>query len=137
MGQRGGARLGLRSVLPYFKKSEAFSGPASSYHGTQGELGVSELRNDHPFCRRWLAAAQECGLPPNTDFNGGSDYGVGAYQLTLAGGWRASASTAFLRPALHRPNLTVRTHVHVTRVLFDGARAAGVEWVATASAARP
>uniref|UniRef100_UPI000B0B1B93 GMC family oxidoreductase n=1 Tax=Caenimonas sp. SL110 TaxID=1450524 RepID=UPI000B0B1B93 len=117
------------SVLPYFRKSEAFSGAGSPFHGTQGELGVSELRNDHPFCRRWLDAAHEYGLPRNADFNGESDYGVGAYHLTLSGGWRSSASAAFLRPVLHRRNLTVLTGVHVTRVLFDGSRAAGVEWV--------
>jgi choline dehydrogenase len=118
-----------RSVLPFFKKSEAFSGPASPWHGTSGELGVSQLRNDHPYCRSWLEAAREFGLPPNDDFNGESDYGVGAYHLTLAGGWRASASAAFLRPVLHRPNLTVITGAHVTRVLFEGSRAVGIEWV--------
>jgi choline dehydrogenase len=118
-----------RSVLPFFKKSEAFSGPASPWHGTTGELGVSQLRNDHPYCRSWLDAAHEFGLPFNDDFNGESDYGVGAYHLTLAGGWRASASAAFLRPVLHRPNLTVVTGAHVTRVIFDRSRATGVEWV--------
>lgn len=117
------------AVLPYFKKSEAFSGPESSYHGTSGELGVSELRNDHPYCGHWLDAAQQLGLPANADFNGATDYGVGRFQLTVAGGWRSSASVAFLRPALHRANLSVVTGAHVSRVRFDGTRAVGVEWV--------
>jgi choline dehydrogenase len=117
------------AVLPFFRKSEAFSGPASHWHGTHGELGVSELRNDHPYCRRWIEAAQEYGLPRNTDFNAQTDFGVGAFHLTLRGGWRASASVSFLRPARHRKNLTVLTGVHVTRVLFQGKRASGVEWV--------
>jgi choline dehydrogenase len=117
------------SVLPYFKKSEAFSGPASTYHGTSGELGVSELRNDHAYCNHWLDAAQQFGLPSNSDFNGDTDFGVGRFQLTIAGGWRSSASVAFLRPALQRPNLEVVTGAQVARVRFAGQRAAGVEWV--------
>lgn len=117
------------SVLPYFRKSEAFNGPESKYHGVSGELGVCELRNDHPYCGHWLDAARQFGLPANRDFNGETDYGVGPFQLTLTGGWRSSASVAFLRPALQRPNLTVVTGAHVTRVLFEGTRAIGVEWV--------
>jgi choline dehydrogenase len=117
------------SVLPFFRKSEAFNGPESKYHGTSGELGVSRLRNDHPYCGHWLDAAQQFGLPPNDDFNGETDYGIGRFQLTIAGGWRSSASVAFLRPALHRKNLTVVTGAQVSRVCFEGTRATGVEWV--------
>jgi choline dehydrogenase len=117
------------SVLPFFKKSEAFSGPESPFHGRSGELGVSELRNDHAYCEHWLAAAQQFGLPSNADFNGESDFGVGRFQLTVAGGWRSSASVAFLRPALPRSNLTVVTGAQVSRVRFAGTRAVGVEWV--------
>lgn len=116
------------SVLPFFKKSESFSGPASPYHGTSGELSVSTLRNNHPYCERWVTAAQEFGLPFNADFNGETAYGVGAYQLTIRGGWRASASAAFLRPVTTRANLTVITNCHVSRILFEGTRAIGVEW---------
>lgn len=125
----GAAGWDYDSVLPYFMKSEAFDGPASKFHGTSGELHVCELRNDHPYCGHWLDAARQFGLPANGDFNGETDYGVGPFHLTLAGGWRSSASVAFLRPALHRANLTVVTGAHVTRVLFDGTRAAGIEWV--------
>jgi choline dehydrogenase len=125
----GASGWDYNSVLPYFRKSEAFSGPASKFHGTSGELGVSELRNDHPYCGHWLDAARQFGLPANSDFNGETDYGVGRFHLTLAGGWRSSASVAFLRPALRRANLTVVTGAHVTRVLLEGTRAVGVEWV--------
>lgn len=118
-----------RSVLPFFKRSEGYSGPDSPYHGKGGELGVSPLRNDHPYCQSWLQAAQELGLPSNPDFNGETDFGVGNYQLTLKGHWRSSAAAAFLRPALGRPNLETVTGAQVTRVLFEGQRAAGVEWV--------
>jgi choline dehydrogenase len=117
------------SVLPYFRRSERYEGGANAYHGADGELGVSELRNDHPYCEAWLQAAQELGLPYNPDFNGAQDQGVGRYQLTIRNGWRCSASTAFLRPAMARPNLTVVTGAHVTRVLVEAGTATGVEWL--------
>ncbi|HEY8608065.1 MAG TPA: GMC family oxidoreductase N-terminal domain-containing protein [Noviherbaspirillum sp.] len=127
------ARLGAegwdyQSVLPFFRRSEGYAGGEGPYHGGSGELGVSDLRNDHPYCRAWLAAAQQYGLPFNPDFNGATEYGVGAYQLTLRNGWRSSAAAAFLKPVRHRPNLTVVTEAHVSRVLFEGANAVGVEW---------
>ena len=125
---KGAEGWDYRSVLPYFKRSEAYSGGANEYHGGGGELGVSDLRNDHPYCRAWLEAGQQYGLPFNPDFNGATEYGVGAYQLTLKNGWRSSAAVAFLRPAQHRPNLTVVTGAHTSRVLFDGTTATGVEW---------
>jgi choline dehydrogenase len=118
-----------RSVLPFFKRSEHFRKGADEYHGANGELGVSDLRNDHPYCRAWLEAGQQYGLPFNPDFNGASDYGVGAYQLTLKDGWRSSSAVAFLRPVQDRANLTVLTEAHITRVLFDGTSAVGVEWL--------
>jgi len=117
------------SVLPYFKRSEDFAGGESEYHGASGELGVSDLQNDHPYCEAWLEAGQQYGLPSNPDFNGATDYGVGRYQLSMKDGWRSSAARCFLRPALKRANLTLEMHAHVTRVLFRGTMARGVEWV--------
>ena len=117
------------SVLPYFKRSERYAGGESEYHGAAGELGVSDLQNDHPYCAAWLDAAQQLGLARNPDFNGARDDGVGAYQLTIRGGWRSSAATAFLRPALKRPNLSLVIHAQVSRVLFEGTTAVGVEWI--------
>jgi choline dehydrogenase len=117
-----------QSVLPYFKRSENYENGEDPYHGASGELGVSNLKNDHPCCKAWLDAAQQAGFPFNPDFNGQSDYGVGAYQLSMRDGWRSSAAVAFLRPALKRRNLTVLIHSHVRRVLFEGTTAVGVEW---------
>ena len=123
----------FREVLPYFRKSERYAGGENEWHGASGELDVSDLRNDHPYCATWLEAAQQAGLPRNHDFNGETEYGVGAYQLTLRGHWRCSAAKAFLRPALGRPNLVVTTGAQVSRVLFEktreGTRAVGVEWI--------
>ena len=117
------------SVLPYFKRSERYAGGESRYHGAAGELGVSDLRNDHPYCAAWVEAGCQFGLPHNPDFNAETDYGVGAYQLSIRNGWRASAARCFLRPAEGRPNLTVLTGAHATRVLFEGTTAVGVEWL--------
>lgn len=126
---RGATGWDYASVLPFFKRSERFEGDESEYHGTGGELGVSNLRNDHPYCAAWLEAAHGLGYPLNQDFNGATEYGVGAYQLTLRGGWRSSAATAFLHPITRRANLTVRTRAHVNRILFSGTTATGVAWV--------
>lgn len=116
------------SVLPMFRRSENYNGHASEWHGTDGELGVSDLRNDHPHCEHWLQAAQESGFPFNPDFNGASDHGVGPYQLTIRGHWRCSAADAFLsREVRTRPNLTLMTETHVARVVLENNRAAGVQ----------
>jgi choline dehydrogenase len=125
----GASGWGYRDVLPYFRRSENYEGGASEYHGATGELGVSDLKNDHPYCAAWVQAAQEFGLPFNPDFNAATDYGVGAYQLSMRNGWRSSSARCFLHPVLKRPNLTLQLHAQVTRVLWTGRRATGVEWV--------
>jgi choline dehydrogenase len=128
------ARLGAtgwsyREVLPFFKRSERYQGGESEYHGASGELCVSDLRNDHPYCSAWIEAGVEAGHGRNPDFNGARTEGLGAYQLTLRGHWRCDAATAFLTPIRGRHNLTVLTGVHVTRVLIERGQAVGVEWI--------
>ena len=126
----GATGWSYREVLPYFKRYERFEGGASEYHGDSGEFGVSRLRNDHPYCEAWVAAGRELGLPANDDFNGATTYGVGAYQLGIRNGWRVSAASAFLRPAMPRRNLTVLAGAQAERVLFEGTRATGIAWIA-------
>ena len=125
---QGAAGWSYRDVLPDFKRFERYAGGASDYHGASGELAVSDLRNDHPYCDAWVEAGVQFGLPRNPDFNGASTHGVGSYQLSIDRGWRASSAVAFLRPASARPNLTVRPHALATRVLFNGSVATGIEW---------
>ena len=127
--QAGATGWDYASVLPYFKRSERYAGGENAYHGGYGELGVSDLRNDHPYCRAWIAAGTEFGLPRNPDFNGVTDYGVGEYQLSLRDGWRSSASRCFLRPVLDRPNLALQLGALVARIAFEGRRAVAVEGV--------
>jgi len=125
----GATGWNYRQVLPFFKQSERHEAGESEYHGGSGELCVSELRNDHPYCQAWLQAGSEAGFGRNPDFNGARTEGLGSYQLTLRGHWRCDAASAFLAPALRRPNLTVLTGAHVTRVLIRQGRATGVEWL--------
>lgn len=125
----GAAGWSYRELLPFFKKSERYDGGETAYHGGAGELRVSNLRNDHPYCAAWLQAGSEAGFARSDDFNGEHDEGLGTYQLTLGGRWRCDAATAFLAPVRQRPNLDVRCGVRVTRVLIEHGRAAGVEWL--------
>jgi choline dehydrogenase len=118
-----------REVLPYFRRYERYRGGESQYHGGFGEFEVSDLRNDNPASAAWVEAGVELGLPRNPDFNGDTTFGVGRYQLGIGRHWRTSAASAFLQPISQRKNLTVITHAHVCRVLFNGHVATGVEWI--------
>jgi len=128
-GVDGATGWSYREVLPFFKRSEAYEGGASEWHGASGELGVSDLRNDHPYCEAWLAAGAEAGYPLTADFNGAQADGLGRYQLTLRGRWRCDAATAFLAPARARPNLTIATGAQVTRIVVESGQASGIEWI--------
>ena len=132
---KGGASgWSYREVLPYFKKLESYEGANgvdTEYRGAHGEMGVSDLRNEHPYCDAWIEAGSQLGIPQNDDFNAATTFGLGRYQLSIRDGWRCSASRAFLRPVLARPNLHLQSGAQVTRVLFEGEKAVGVEWVPT------
>ena len=118
---------GYADVLPYFKKSEDSSRGAGPYHGTGGPLRVERPRDAHPAMRAFVEAAAEAGYPETDDFNGPDQEGAGLYDLTQKRGRRHSTAAAFLKPAMRRPNLTVWTHAHARRILFENSRATGVE----------
>ncbi len=117
------------SVLPFFKRSEANARGASEYHGADGPLHVEDLRCTHPLSEMYIAAAVARGHPRNPDFNGPRQEGFGYYQVTQKNGRRWSAADAWLKPALGRPNLHVKTGALATRVLFVGRRAIGVAYL--------
>jgi choline dehydrogenase len=128
-------------VLPVFKKSEHNERMADRFHGRGGPLNVADHRFRHPLSEMFVAAAESAGVPANADFNGAVQDGCGFYQLTQKDGLRWSTASAFLRPALARPNLTVITGALTCRVRFEGRRAVGVEYLrqgqsASARAAR-
>ena len=118
---------GYDDVLPLFKRSEDFSGGASTYHGVGGPMHVEARTDASPISEAFVEAAAAVGHPLTDDFNGAQQRGAGLYALTRRRGRRVSAATAFLAPARSRPNLVVRTHAHVHRVVVRGGRAVAVE----------
>ncbi len=120
---------GYADLMPYFRRSEANSRGQSAYHGGGGPLAVSDLAYRSPLSKAFVAAARECGLAANDDFNGPQQDGCGFYQVTQRNGRRCSAADAYLRPAMSRPNLAVQTDALVTRVLVEAGRAAGVRYL--------
>ena len=129
--ERLGAKgWGYRELLPYFRRYERYEGGESQYHGRLGEFEVSDLRTGNRASAAWVEAGVEFGLPRNPDFNGATTLGVGAYQLGVGRRWRTSSASAFLHPVVtRRPNLTVITGAQVSRVMFKGTVACGVQWI--------
>lgn len=130
----GWARLGCsgwsyEDVLPVFRSLERNSRLDGQFHGTEGELSVSDPQYGHPLSRAFVSAAQEAGLPGNSDFNGPLQEGVGFYQTTIGQARRSSSARAFLHKARLRSNLEVLTQAPVARVVFEGRRATGIELV--------
>jgi len=118
-------------VLPYFKRVERHFGGANEWHGCDGELCVEEPRVRWEILDAWRDAAEECGIPKVEEFNRGDNFGNAYFHMNQRGGRRWSATKAWLRPALSRPNLTLITKAHVGKVVIevkDGVRrATGIE----------
>jgi choline dehydrogenase len=114
-------------VLPYFKRSEDNERGEDQFHGVGGPMSVSDSRSMHPLVDTMLEAAQMAGHERNPDFNGARQEGVGRFQLTQRDGWRCSTADAYLRPASERPNLHVIPRAMALQLVFEGARAVGVE----------
>ncbi|TIR17832.1 MAG: choline dehydrogenase [Mesorhizobium sp.] len=125
----GNPGWGYDDLLPSFKAMEDNAAGADQWRGVGGPLHVTDCsRAVHPLTKRYLAAAEQAGLPFNPDFNGASQEGVGVYQITTRNGRRMSAARAFLRPAMKRSNVRVETNALATRILFEGKRAVGIEY---------
>jgi choline dehydrogenase len=130
----GATGWNYRALLPYFRRYERYQGGESQYHGGLGEFEVSELRTGNPASAAWVEAGVEFGLPRNPDFNGATTLGVGTYQLGIGRRWRSSSASAFLHPIAHRNNLEVITGAQVSKVVFEGRVARGVEWIKNGAA---
>lgn len=125
----GNEGWGYDDVLPYFRRSERNQRGADAFHGDQGPLCVSDIGAKHELIEAFIAGAEENGVPRTDDFNGAHQEGVGYYQLTTWGGWRCSTAKAYLKPARQRANLVIETRAQATRLLFEGKRAVGVEYL--------
>ena len=126
---RGNPGWGWHDVLPYFRRMEDSERPSDEYRAHGGPVHVSDVSKQlHPLTKTWLRAGQEAGFALNDDFNGASQEGIGLYEITTRSGWRVSASSAYLRPVMQRPNLTIECHAHASTILFDGLRANGIAY---------
>ena len=125
--QMGLPGWGWDDVRPYFLTLERHH-RAGEHHGGEGPLHVSAGESDSPFNEALIEAGREAGYPVTENFNGASFEGFGRYDLTISNGRRWSAAEAYLKPALHRPNLTVVTDARTTRILVERGRAVGVEY---------
>lgn len=129
----GNTGWGYDEVLPYFTRSEHNEQTAqldAGYHGTNGPLNVTFAQQfQTPLAPAFVVACEERGIPRNADYNGAEQAGAGLFQFTIKDGKRHSAATAFLKPALGRPNLTVITKALTKRVLLQNGRATGVEFI--------
>jgi choline dehydrogenase-like flavoprotein len=116
-----------QELAPYFLRAEHNERGASRWHGVDGPLPVSDPRSLNAISRAFVDAAADAGLERNEDFNGDRQDGAGFFQVTQSDGRRASAASAYLRPARARANLTVMTDALARRILFEGRRAAAVQ----------
>ncbi len=127
--QMGNLGWGWDDVLPYFRKAEDHHGGGDEMHGVGGEWRVERQRLSWDLLEAFRAAAHEAGIPHTDDFNRGDNEGIGYFEVNQRRGTRWTSATGFLKPVLHRTNLTVLTHAHAERLTFDGKRATGVDFL--------
>jgi len=124
----GNPGWGWEDILPVFRSLEDYEHGAVDSYGAGGEVRVEDPRVRWEILDAWRAAAAECGIAPIKVFNTGDNSGCAYFQMNQRRGVRWSATRAFLRPAMARPNLAVLTGAHAARVRFAGRRATGVEF---------
>jgi choline dehydrogenase len=127
--QLGCEGWGWDDVAPYFKRSQHQERGANEHHAVGGPLNVSDVTTKHPVSDAVVEACVEAGIPRNEDVNGENQEGVSYYQLTVKNGQRQSAAVAYLHPAMGRANLKVETRALTTKVIFEGKKAVGVEYL--------
>jgi choline dehydrogenase len=116
------------AVLPYFRRSETRAEGGDAYRGGSGPLQTRYGTLSNPLHAAWLEAGRQAGYPYTPDVNGYQQEGLGRLDMTVGGGRRSSAANAYLRPAMKRRNLVVRTHALACAIVFEGQRAVGVRY---------
>jgi 4-pyridoxate dehydrogenase len=129
LGSAGLAGWSYRDILPYFKRSECYAEGSDAYHGGDGPWYVHRSHSNEPVFRAFLEAGQEIGYPIVEDYNGAEQMGFARQQHTIRHGRRVGNAEAFLLPALRRGNVSLEAGAQATRILFEGPRAVGVEYV--------
>lgn len=125
--QLGNPGWGWSDVLPFFKKSEGRIGEDSEHHGQSGEWRVEKMRLSWKVLDVFRDAATEQGIPATEDFNRGDNEGMGYFEVNQYRGRRWSSASAFLKPALKRPNLTLWTKATAQRLVVEEGRVVGLE----------
>jgi choline dehydrogenase len=117
------------ACLPYFKRAEACSYGGDEYRGDDGAMATCN-GNDmvNPLHGAFIEAGAQAGYLSSDDVNGYRQEGFGRMDMTIRNGVRESTASAYLKPAMKRPNLTVEMHALTRRVLMEGKRAVGVEY---------
>jgi choline dehydrogenase len=123
---------GWDDVKPLFMRQEDHFAGASPHHGAGGNWRVDQPRMRWDILDAFTEAAVNRGIPRSNDFNTGTNEGVGYFQVNQKNGRRWSAARGFLKPILKRPNLNVITQAEATRIIFEGKRAVGVEYISPA-----
>lgn len=126
----GNPGWGYDDVLPYFRRAESAVRRDPVHAGVGGPIPIEEQRDPNPGTHLFVAACQRAGIPRNHNANAGSNLGVDYTQVSERRGRRVSSADAYLHPVRDRPNLTVETDAHVTRLVIDGARVTGVSYMA-------
>jgi choline dehydrogenase-like flavoprotein len=116
-------------VKPYFMRSEHQERGADEYHGTGGPLNVSDITETHPVTEDMINACAEAGIPRSKDINSAQQEGATWFQFTIKNGKRHSTATGYLHPVENRPNLKVETDALTARVLMEGKKAVGVDYI--------
>ena len=117
-------------VLPYFRKQEDWAEGADGYRGTGGPLTTVRSRYADPLADALMQAGDTAGHGITEDYNGARNEGICRAQFTVRDGRRCSAAVGYLRPALQRQNLTLRTDALALRVIVQNGRAFGIEYAA-------
>jgi len=127
--QKGARGWSYADVLPYFRRNETWEQGSDPWRGGSGPMGTEFAKTTDPLFDAWIEAAQAAGYPVTEDYNGKQQEGFGRGQYTIRNGYRSSSANAYLRPARKRVNLDVETDALATRIVLDGSRAKGVEYV--------
>jgi choline dehydrogenase len=127
-GEPGMESWAYANCLPYFKKMETCLAGADEFRGGDGPLVLERGPADGELFQAFFQAVQQAGYPLTNDVNGYRQEGFAPFDRNIHRGRRLSAARAYLRPAMKRPNLDVETRAFVTRILFDGTKAIGVEY---------
>jgi choline dehydrogenase len=127
--QTGCEGWGWEDVKPYFRRAENQERGEDEWHGVGGPLNVSDVTMKHPLSQAILDACVEAGIPRSDDINGARQEGASWFQATIKNGKRHSAAVGYLHPVMSRPNLRVETRALTAKILTEGKRAVGVEFL--------